>query len=125
METVSSRKKGAAIEQAILRAFLRQPLCQRSVAALALPDFAAYRDQRLAVIRPSTLRKEFSILHHMFRSPARNGLFSCLLIPHGPAAGNCYAKPRAAAPTRRGAGAAGGVPQMPPSIREADDRIGN
>jgi hypothetical protein len=26
----------------------------------------AYREQRLAVIRPSILRKEFSNLHHMF-----------------------------------------------------------
>jgi integrase len=66
METVSSRKKGAAIEHAILRAFLRQPLCQRPVAALTLPDFAAYRDQRLGVVRLATVRKELSILHHMF-----------------------------------------------------------
>src|SRR5262245_14980264 len=34
MVTVSSRKKGAAIEQAILRAFLRHPLCQRPMVAL-------------------------------------------------------------------------------------------
>jgi Phage integrase family len=66
METVSSRKKDAAIEHAILRAFLREPLCRRPVAALALPDFAAYRDQRLGLVRLASVRKEFSILHHMF-----------------------------------------------------------
>jgi hypothetical protein len=56
METVSSRKKGAAIEHAILRAFLRQPLCQRPLETLTLPDFATYRDQRLGVVRLATVR---------------------------------------------------------------------
>ena len=65
-DTVSSRKKGAAIEQAILGAFLRQPLCQRRLETLALPDFATYRDQWLGFVRIATVRKEFSILHHLF-----------------------------------------------------------
>jgi hypothetical protein len=50
------RPKGAAIERAILRAFLRHPLCRRPVAA-------SYRDHGLGFVRLATVRKEFSILH--------------------------------------------------------------
>jgi integrase len=66
IETVSSRKKGAAIERAILGAFLRHPICRQPVTTLSQRDFAAYRDHRLTGVLPTTLRREFSILHHMF-----------------------------------------------------------
>jgi hypothetical protein len=39
------------IEEAILRAFLRQPLCQRPLEKLASADFANYRDQRLDLLQ--------------------------------------------------------------------------
>jgi integrase len=65
-DTVSIRKKGFAIEAAILGAFLRQPICRKPAAAVTNADFARYRDQRLANVLPVTLSREFCILHKMF-----------------------------------------------------------
>jgi integrase len=94
MAIISSRKKGAVIEHAILRAFLRHPLCQQPVAALTSPDFAAYRDQRLGVVRIATVRKEFSILHHMFEVARKEW---ALQLPANPTTG---LRLGAAAPSR-------------------------
>ena len=65
-DTVSSRKKGHKIERVILNAFLRHPICKQRAKKLGSADFAVYRDHRLGSVRPATLRKEFSIIHHLF-----------------------------------------------------------
>lgn len=66
-DTVSLRKKGHDIERVILNAFLRQSICELPAGRLSSADFAAYRDLRLKTVHVSTLRREFSILHHLFQ----------------------------------------------------------
>src|SRR4029077_11317439 len=44
---VSRRKKGGAVEQIRLNAFLRHPICRIPATHISSPDFAAYRDERL------------------------------------------------------------------------------
>jgi hypothetical protein len=56
-DTVSVEKRGNAIEQYVLNAFLGQPLCSKQVSALRTEDFAAYRDQRLREIKPASLKR--------------------------------------------------------------------
>ena len=46
-DTVSIRKKGGAVEQIVLRAFMRDGMCQKRLSDLSSADFAAYRDRRI------------------------------------------------------------------------------
>ncbi|ALK10322.1 tyrosine-type recombinase/integrase [Blastochloris viridis] len=63
---VVPRKRGAAVERIILRAFLRSPLAKTSLSAVTAQDFANFRDERLQKVKASTLRREFGILSHCF-----------------------------------------------------------
>ena len=65
-ETVSVKKRGSEVERIVLAAFLRHPICRKRLSDLGPEDFAAYRDERLMVIKPSTLKRELSPLHNMF-----------------------------------------------------------
>jgi len=70
-DSVSVRKRGCDVEQIVLNAFLRHPICQIRLSDLCASDFAVYRDQRLTTIKTNSLRREFSTLHHLF-TVARN-----------------------------------------------------
>lgn len=63
---VTSKKRGADIEQGRIRALQRHPLALRSLASLRSVDFAAYRDARLEVVAPATVRRELVILSGLF-----------------------------------------------------------
>jgi hypothetical protein len=65
-DTVSVRKRGHSVERIVLNAFLRHPICSKRLSELRSKDFASYRDDRLHKVRTSTLRREFSSLHHLF-----------------------------------------------------------
>jgi len=65
-DTVSIKKRGGEDETIVLNAFLRHPLCSRALGSLATSDFAAYRDERLLSIKPTTLKRQFSPLHNLF-----------------------------------------------------------
>jgi integrase len=65
-DTVSVRKRTRENEQAILNAFLRHPLCRRAVSEITQADFASYRDDRLRIIRPSSLKRELVPLHNLY-----------------------------------------------------------
>ena len=65
-DTVSIKKRGAEVERIVLAAFLRQPICRKRLSEIGPEDFAAYRDERLKAIKPSTLKREFSPLHNLF-----------------------------------------------------------
>lgn len=69
--TVSVLKKGREVEQIVLNAFLRHPICTKWADSLTCADFASYRDERLEKVSANTLRREFSTLHHLFEV-ARN-----------------------------------------------------
>jgi integrase len=72
LATVVPTKRGREIETVILRAFLRKGLAQTSVADLRPEMFSAYRKDRLKVVKPATLRRELSILHHLFEIACRD-----------------------------------------------------
>src|SRR5262249_8354681 len=55
-DTVSPRKKTAAAERIVLNAFLRHPICSRRLSELRTEHFATYRDERLQVINPASLK---------------------------------------------------------------------
>src|SRR6266576_6647302 len=56
-DTVSPRKKTAATETIVLNAFLSRQICSRRLSELRTEDFAAYRDQRLRIIKPTSLKR--------------------------------------------------------------------
>ncbi len=60
-------KKGAEVETIILKAFLRHPICKKSLADLTPSDFVCYRDERLKVLTPKSLKRQLSPIHNMFR----------------------------------------------------------
>lgn len=59
-------KRGREIETIILHAFLKDPICRKKLSAVTSEDFAAYRDKRLEVISPKSLRRQLSPLSNMF-----------------------------------------------------------
>jgi integrase len=66
LTTESPRKKGYEREVIILSAFLRHPICSKSLADLSAFDFVNYRDERLKTIKPSSLQRQLSPLHNLF-----------------------------------------------------------
>jgi integrase len=65
-DTVSPRKKTAETEKIVLNAFLTRQICSRRLSELRTEDFAAYRDQRLRVIKPTSLKRELTPIRHLF-----------------------------------------------------------
>ena len=65
-DTVSVKKRGSEVERIVLAAFLRHSICRKRLSEIGPEDFAAYRDERLKTIKPSTLKRELSPLHNMF-----------------------------------------------------------
>src|SRR5262249_21774320 len=55
--TVVPNKRGREIETIILNAFMRHSLAKRSLADLPAAVFSAYRQERLKVVKPVTLRR--------------------------------------------------------------------
>jgi integrase len=72
LATVVPTKRACEIETIILRALLRKSLTQTSVADLRPEMFGAYRKERLKVVKPATVRRELSILHHLFEIAIRD-----------------------------------------------------
>ena len=65
-DTVSIKKRGYDVERIVLTAFLRHPICRKSIAQLRTEHFAAYRDERLKTIQSTTLKRELSPLQNLF-----------------------------------------------------------
>lgn len=65
-DTVSPRKKTAATETIVLNAFLSRQICSKRLSELRTEDFAVYRDQRLQVIKPTSLKRELTPIRHLF-----------------------------------------------------------
>ena len=63
-DTVTPRKRGAAQERYKLRILLAHPIAQQSLEKLSAADVAAYRDQRLSLVAPGTVRRELAVLQH-------------------------------------------------------------
>ena len=66
-DEVTVLKKGRETETEFLNAFLRYTICARSnPPELGKQDFAAYRDERLTKIQPSSLRRQLDPIQNMF-----------------------------------------------------------
>src|SRR5689334_16889760 len=65
-DTVTPRKRTAKAERLVLNAFLLHPISRRLLREITRADFASYRDDRLRVIRPSSLKRELVPLHHLY-----------------------------------------------------------
>jgi integrase len=65
-DTISVRKRGGAAERYWLNAFLRHPICRQPLSTVCTSDFAAYRDERLKTIKPSTLKRQLAPIHNLF-----------------------------------------------------------
>ena len=70
-DTVTVRKRGAERELFKLRVLLAAPIARLSLDRLTAAEIAAYRDQRLAVVKADTVRRELAILHHCLRLAAQ------------------------------------------------------
>ncbi len=66
-DTVSINKRGHHVERVVLRAFLLHPICRRTLSELTATHFAAYRDERLKEIKPTSLKRQLGPLHNLFR----------------------------------------------------------
>lgn len=71
LEEVTPHKKGAAPEANRIRAFMRHPLARRFVAGIRGVDIASYRDERLRVVSSGTVKRDLSILGHLFEVARR------------------------------------------------------
>ena len=65
-DTISIRKKTATAERIVLAAFALHPICRKSLAQISTADFAIYRDDRLKVIKPVSLKRELVPIHNLF-----------------------------------------------------------
>jgi integrase len=61
---VSSKKRGAAREQNMVSAILRDPIAEVSLRILAPIDIATWRDRRLKRVSGATVEREMTILSH-------------------------------------------------------------
>jgi hypothetical protein len=59
-DTISIKKRTVAAEQIVLNAFLRHPICSRTLSTLRTEDFASYRDDRLQDITPASLKRSLA-----------------------------------------------------------------
>lgn len=66
-DTVSPTKRRGNIEKIELNAFLRHPICAKLLSDLSTADFAAYRDERLTQVKPTTIKRQLGPIRHLFR----------------------------------------------------------
>ena len=65
-EKVTPHKAGADKELQRIRQLQRHPLAMRDIDSLLSRDFAAYRDERLNKVSPSTVRLELALVSHLY-----------------------------------------------------------
>ena len=65
-DEIVKTKKGAEVENIILDAFLRHPICKKRLSELTTADFATYRDERLKSITGKSLKRQLSPISNMF-----------------------------------------------------------
>lgn len=61
---VTSKKRSEETERLRLGKLMRQPMCDLPLEKLTPETLAAYRDHRLALAKPGTVRRELSLIHH-------------------------------------------------------------
>ena len=66
LDEVVSRKRCGQTDAITLNAFLKHSITQTPLSEITKADFAKYRDDRLKMIKASTLKRELNPLRHMF-----------------------------------------------------------
>ncbi len=69
---VSPTKRSAYSEQARIGAMCRRDICHRTLAKLTSAEVAAYRDERLIDVAPSTVVRELNTLSHAVETALRD-----------------------------------------------------
>lgn len=82
-DTVVIKKRSCNNETVMLNACLRQDWVQTPIGRVTAKLFSDYRDQRLQVCKPSSVRRELGVLQHVFAVAIREW---ALPIPHNPVA---------------------------------------
>ncbi|NNE24550.1 MAG: site-specific integrase [Rhizobiales bacterium] len=72
LEEVTPRKRSAVAEKYVLRKFRAHPICKKSLANITTSAFSKYRDERLAVISPSGLKRELVPVRNIFEVARRD-----------------------------------------------------
>ena len=65
-DTVSPRKRTHKAERLVLNAFLKHAICRRPIAEVTTAHFAAYRDERLSDIKPSSVKRTLVPIHNLY-----------------------------------------------------------
>ena len=63
---MTPQKAGCETESRRISQLQRHPIAKRDMDSLLARDFAAYRDQRLKEVGPSTVRLELALLSHLY-----------------------------------------------------------
>jgi hypothetical protein len=64
LEQCTATKRGAVSEAYRIKTMLKHPIARLSVKQLKASTIAAYRDERLEAVSPSSVRRELVILRH-------------------------------------------------------------
>jgi len=75
------KKRSADYERIMIGALLRTELAQIRLSEITARPFVRYRDLRLQLVGPAVVRRELSILQHMFEIAIREWGFSFLKNP--------------------------------------------
>ncbi|WP_373504629.1 site-specific integrase [Aestuariivirga sp.] len=65
-DTITPRKRSAKSETLVLNAFLRHPICSRTLSELGQGDFARYRDERLQEVKPRSLQRMLCPIQNLY-----------------------------------------------------------
>lgn len=63
---ITSQKRGAHVETAVLSKLLADPICNLTLSQVSSATFARYRDHRLKTITAGTLKRQLNPVRHMF-----------------------------------------------------------
>ena len=75
------RKKGAGPEACRIRALLRHPLANRFIGSVRGVHMARYRDERLQKVTAGSVRRELTILSHLFEVSRKEWGIFVLSLP--------------------------------------------
>jgi integrase len=79
--TITPRKRGADREHYKLRVILAHPIVDLSLDRLTASEIARYRDDRLTVVKPDTVRRELALVQHCLELARKEWGVGLLLNP--------------------------------------------
>ena len=71
-QEITPRKRGALFERSRIRQLMAHRMSQTSLSNLAAATVTHYRDDRLKVVKPPSVRRELVVLRHVFEVASRD-----------------------------------------------------